>query len=81
MCFWGQFKQPGKAEGQGGWEMRPLNWAGARLVMTLYITMIMMLAVVIVEEDAVNNTRSNVSPYNIHIMSIRITYTIKITAI
>lgn len=72
MYFWGQFKQPGKAEGWGGWEVRPLNWAGARLVMTLYTTMIMTLAVVI-EEDAVNNTRSNVSPYNIHIMSIRIT--------
>ena len=50
--------------------MRPLNWAGARLVMTLSTTMIMTLAVVIVEEDSVNNTRSNVSPYNIHIISI-----------
>lgn len=33
--FGGHFRQPGKTDVWDGWERRLVNWAGARLVMTL----------------------------------------------
>lgn len=54
-CIWGYFKKSGKAEGYEWWEVRLVNWAGARPMMTLYTIIITMtLAVARVEKNVAN---------------------------